>query len=436
MIHEIAELETVFDAFSPSITEKKTKDNRLERMRLLLSFLGNPEKSFRTYHIAGSKGKGSTAAYLASLLTGAGRRCGLYTSPHLFTIRERFRLSQSFFDDELYIEVCNKLLDKVSSFTLPEEYGPAKPTVFEMYTAYGYMLFKEAGCTDAVIETGLGGRLDATNTIMPEAVLLTPIELEHTDVLGDTIEKIAREKSKIIVKDRPVFIARVESAAATVFRKEAESNNAPIHAFCDEIKNFRTRTEEDGEVAAFTIDGHEYSIKLTMATKAMAENAALAILASIRLGFFTEHGMHEAERIQLPGRFEKRHIGKHLLVIDTAHTKHSAEASANAFRCISKSEKKTLLLALAQGKNSKGILEALLPVFDTIIITRTSFFKKSDPEALYKSAKEMFPEKDIVLISSPDDAFDSALALSSDILITGSFYLASEIKMLRDCYES
>ena len=114
VIRSIAELETVFDSFSPSLTERKTRDNRLERMKRLLAFLGNPEESFRTYHVAGSKGKGSTSAYLASLLTGYGRHCGLYTSPHLFTVRERFTLSGEFFADEMYINVCNKLLEKVS----------------------------------------------------------------------------------------------------------------------------------------------------------------------------------------------------------------------------------------------------------------------------------------------------------------------------------
>ena len=436
VIRSIAELETVFDSFSPSLTERKTRDNRLERMKRLLAFLGNPEESFRTYHVAGSKGKGSTSAYLASLLTGYGRHCGLYTSPHLFTVRERFTLSGEFFADEMYINVCNKLLEKVSSFTLPDELGPERPTIFEMYTAYGYMLFKEAGCTDAVIETGMGGRLDATNTIRPVAVFLTPVELEHTDVLGDTIEKIATEKSKIIVPDVPVFVSRQREEAKTVFQKEASSTEAPIHFFDDEITDFRTKTDSDGEHTSFAIGGKSFSMALSMSTEAMAENAALAVLASITMGFYSDNGLKIAEKTQLPGRFEKRIIDGHLVVIDTAHTERSAKETAKAFHIISQAGRKTLILALAQGKNVQGVLSSLGPVFDRIIITRTGAFKKSNPEELFGYAKKLFPEKDVSLATSPDEALDSALALSSDILITGSFYLASEMRRLRKCYES
>ena len=160
VIDRIEELETAFSSFEPSTADGRTRERRLERMERLLSFLGNPERAYRTYHVAGSKGKGSTAAYLAALITGTGRKCGLYTSPHLFTVRERFTISGAFFPDRFYIDVCNEMLEAVSSFTLPPELGPEKPTVFEMYTAFGYMLFKESGCTDAVIETGLGGCSD------------------------------------------------------------------------------------------------------------------------------------------------------------------------------------------------------------------------------------------------------------------------------------
>ena len=191
VIKQIAELETVFDTFAPESGDRRAREHRVERMKLFLSFLGNPEKAFRTYHIAGSKGKGSTASYLSAIITGYGRKCGLYTSPHLFSVRERFTLSGAFFSDSLYINTCNKLLEKTGSFIFPSSLGPEKPTTFEMYTAFAYILFKEAGCTDAVIETGLGGRLDATNTIESEAVFITEIELEHQDVLGKTIREIA-----------------------------------------------------------------------------------------------------------------------------------------------------------------------------------------------------------------------------------------------------
>ena len=293
MIGKIEELETAFDNFAPSLPDPRIKELRLERMERLLAHLGNPERSYRTYHTAGSKGKGSTSAYLASLLSGAGRITGLYTSPHLFTIRERFTLSGEMFPDKLYIDVCNMLLDKMKTFSLPSSLGSEKPTVFEMYTAYGYLLFREYGCTDAVIETGIGGRLDATNTIEPEAVFLTPVELEHTDILGKTISSIATEKSKIITSS-PVFISRQRKEAEDVFLKEAEKRHAAVHLFRNEIMDFSSSTEKDGEHVSFTIDGQKLTLTLQMATEAMAENAALAILGAERLGFLTDEGLRRA----------------------------------------------------------------------------------------------------------------------------------------------
>ena len=430
MIGKIEELETAFDNFAPSLPDPRIKELRLERMERLLAHLGNPERSYRTYHTAGSKGKGSTSAYLASLLSGAGRITGLYTSPHLFTIRERFTLSGEMFPDKLYIDVCNMLLDKMKTFSLPSSLGSEKPTVFEMYTAYGYLLFREYGCTDAVIETGIGGRLDATNTIEPEAVFLTPVELEHTDILGKTISSIATEKSKIITSS-PVFISRQRKEAEDVFLKEAEKRHAAVHLFRNEIMDFSSSTEKDGEHVSFTIDGRKFTLTLQMATEAMAENAALAILGAERLGFLTDEGLRRVMSTQLPGRFERRNINGSLVVLDTAHTPASVKATRDAFFSIATGHP-VLIFGAVDGKDIEHMIDELLEPFEKVIISKPGSYKKSSPEKIFSMARERFPKKDISYIESPSEAFDSALKLSSDILITGSFYLGAEIARLRD----
>ena len=172
-----------------------TRTYRLDRMHDLLAHLGNPERAFKKIHLAGSKGKGSTASYLASALTSMGYKTGLYLSPHLVDYRERFTLSGTFFDDSLLVSTGQELADSIEGFTFRDEWGETNPTTFELFTAYAYLLFKNSGCSWAIIETGLGGRLDATNTIIPEASVLCPIELEHTKILGSTIREIATEKS-------------------------------------------------------------------------------------------------------------------------------------------------------------------------------------------------------------------------------------------------
>ena len=437
MIGKIEELETAFDNFAPSLPDPRIKELRLERMERLLAHLGNPERSYRTYHTAGSKGKGSTSAYLASLLSGASRITGLYTSPHLFTIRERFMLPSGFFSDELYTETASKLLDLVSSFTLPEDLGSEKPTTFEMYTAYGYMLFREAGCTDAVIETGLGGRLDATNTITPEAVILTPIELEHTQVLGDTIAKIALEKAKIIRPGVPVFVSRQRKEAMDVFRKEAMENNATFFTFDDCIKSFSSETTKTGEKVSFSLNDRDYSLMLSMTTEAMAENAALAVLIAEKLGILTDDGIRHLEEAVLPGRFEKLIIDGHTVIADGAHTVSSVRAAKDAFLAITDDPSSSaLIFASIEGKDIEHMAKELFPPFKRIAVSRPGTFKKSDINGIYQIAKALFPEKDIELIPNPDKALEWALDNGKDILVTGSFYLPPEMEKLRRAHES
>ncbi len=437
MVRSIDQLETLFDSFSPSLPETRVRENRLERMVRLLDRLGHPEESFRTYHTAGSKGKGTTSLYLASLIEGYGRKCGLYTSPHMYTVRERFMLPSGFFPSDLYIDTANDLMERIEGFTLPDSLGAPAPTTFEMYTAFGYMLFKAAGCTDAVIETGLGGRLDATNTLSPEAVLLTPIELEHTAVLGDTIEKIAGEKAKIIKPGIPVFVSRQRPEAMEVFRKEAEVQSAPLFSFDDFISDFSSSTDRSGEDVSFVLDGKPFRLRLSMTTEAMAENAALAILTASRLSLLSEKGLENLETASLPGRFEKTDIEGHLVVVDGAHTVNSVSSVRDAFLSVTDDpESSVLIFGAIEGKDIEHMLSVLLPPFSEVIITKPGSYRKSDTGKIFEMARSFFPEKSVRLVENPDEALGIALDSGHDILITGSFYLPSEMKMLRRMHES
>jgi hypothetical protein len=164
---------------------------RLDRMHKLLEYIGNPQSSFASIHIAGSKGKGSTAIFIASGLEAAGYKTGMYLSPHVSNYRERFTRCGSYFSEEEYVSAANLLFSRLDGFTFSDQWGTTEPTTFELFTAFSFTLFEYTKCEWAVIETGLGGRLDATNTLKPKAVVLTPIELEHTAILGNTITLIA-----------------------------------------------------------------------------------------------------------------------------------------------------------------------------------------------------------------------------------------------------
>ena len=182
-------------------------------------------------------------------------------------------------------------------------------------------------------------------------------------------------------------------------------------------------------------DNRQPVVPLEMATEAMAENAALAILGAERLSFLTEKGLENLERTQLPGRFERRMYGSRLVVIDTAHTEASAASARKAFMEIA-SPCPTLIFGLVRGKDALGIARTLLPPFSHVIISRPGTYRKSNPEELWEMARSLFPDKDIRLIEDPDEALGSALSIGSDILITGSFYLAGAMKELRKDNES
>lgn len=428
---EITEYLDDFSYRDKSLAPGALRGERLDRMHILLSHLGNPERSFRSYHLAGSKGKGSTAAFLASCLEAAGERCGLYLSPHLIDYRERFTLAGRFFSDELYIKAADKLYELMDGFYLPDGLGSPIPSTFEMYTAYAYMLFKEAGCTVACIETGLGGRLDATNTLSSEASILTPIELEHTQILGDTIAKIAGEKAKIIKEGRPCFVSYQKDEAREVFEKEAREKHSDITFLSDEVVG---STYEELEKASRTTvcfrDGSSYTLNLQMRGKVQADNAILALLITKKLGFFTDGTVAALNSTKLPGRFEAVDYKGHRLIFDVAHTKNSIANTVHTFNSIYRGKDNVLIFACVDGKDTQSMLTLLLPSFDKVIISRPGVFKISYPEKTYALAKSLAPDRKMYLIEDSAAALAKALELNSNgaILITGSFYLAGAIE--------
>lgn len=404
---------------------------RLERMRRLLSFLGNPEGSFRCVHVAGSKGKGSTARFISAAIAAGGTRTGLYLSPHLSDTRERFTLDGAFPPDDLYLDVAGELMDDVARYT--EKYGTGeRPTTFELYTCLAYRLFGAMGCEWAVIETGLGGRLDATNTIMPEASVITPIEFEHTSVLGGTIEEIAAEKSKIIKKGRPVAIGLLRPEAKDVMLREALAQGSEAWLLEREISSISTRTTAEGEVCSIRFrDGWERTLGLSMLGEVQASNAALAVMATRKLGLFTP-GKSEAaiEKATLPGRFERRSFRGVEVILDVSHTKESVRHAVSSFKALHPDmQNACCLFGAIEGKDVDGMLRAILAEFPSLVIAKPSEHRKSDSSMVYERARELGGGGKTI-IHEPDaaKALERAAAPGGPVLVTGSFYLACLIE--------
>jgi dihydrofolate synthase/folylpolyglutamate synthase len=306
------------------------------------------------------------------------------------------------------------------------------PTVFELLTLCAFICFKDAGCSHAVFEVGLGGRLDATNVIEPAACVITPIDLDHTDILGTTIEEIAREKSGIIKEHVPVFAGFQTIAARRILESQAKEKSAPIAFIEDELDKIETEISLTGTRTRISITGRPISdYTLSMIGEFQAENAGLALLTlsrtfpevreeSIGKGFGSAF---------LPGRMELVRRSP-VVLLDGAHTRLATEKLIRSFTRIFP-EKAILIFGAVRGKNYIEMGKILAPHFSTIIISTPLSIRESDPDAIYHFFltlnKETFIEK------KPGQAYARALELSGNnipILVTGSFYMVSAIKKI------
>ena len=220
----------------------------LDTMEFLCRKLGNPQDTFPSVHVAGSKGKGSTSVMIASILEAAGYKSGLYTSPHILSLAERVATAKGPLPEQIYQAATTRLMEAVSSIPARDLPGQRPITWFELVTTFAFLCFREAQVDWAVFETGLGGRLDATNVIRPKISVITPIELEHTEYLGDTIEKIAEEKAGIIKVDVPVIIGPQKAAARAVLEKKARCLQCPVLEVADAVSVSGKLTGDSMEV--------------------------------------------------------------------------------------------------------------------------------------------------------------------------------------------
>lgn len=402
-----------------------TRTYRLDRMQAIMKTLGNPQNCYKTIHVAGSKGKGSTASYIASGLRAAGFKTGLYMSPHVSDYRERFTINGAFIPDSVLISVADKMVTALEDFHFCDEMGENQPTTFELYTAYAFLLFKEENCDWAVVETGLGGRLDATNILVPQASVLTPIELEHTDILGPTIEKIAIEKSKIIKPGVPSFSALQVPDALNVFKTEAFDVKSDFNYLGDYI------TDLSENHVGFK-DGYSWECSLSMAGLVQTQNCALALLVLRTLGLYVPSATEKAlTDNRIPGRMELV-PWKRPLYLDGAHTKNSMGHLLETFRKMYPGKSGICIFGAVTGKNHVDMAHQVLEAFDTVVVSRPGTYKVSNPKALYDLLLSIkSPSQTVVLYEDAKDALSYCLEHTKEsepVLCAGSFYLAGSIK--------
>ncbi len=407
-----------------------SKAFRLDRTEALVRRCGNPERAFPTVHVAGSKGKGSTTTMIASIMDAAGIRTGLYVSPHVVDYRERVGLAGGPFPEDIYAQAGQEL--KAAVEAAAADGTIEEPTFFELMTTLFFLCCRRAGCGAAAVETGMGGRLDSTNVVVPRISVLTPIELEHTEYLGSTIELIAAEKAGIIKPGVPAAAAPQKDEALQVFRRACAARGSPLRYLPEEVSATGIRVDRNGTLARLefadrTLFPEPIELRLRLVGDIQVQNAALAALA-VRLSFPdipASAVVSGLERTTLPARFELVSADPPA-VVDGAHTAASVRIAADTFAELY-GEGGVLLFACAADKDAGAMARILAPRFSRILVTKPGDFKKSDPEAAFGAFQALGAP--VELLPETSSAVRKAFSLASDLkvplLVTGSFYLAA-----------
>ena len=429
--------------------EKMPKKNIfwLETMKYLCERFNNPQNSYKTYHIAGSKGKGSVSSYIANILSSAGYKTGLYTSPHILNFSERIGSNAGPFSEEVYEKTVKEIVHLVDSIipeNLPNE---REATWFELVTLFAFLTFKNADCSHCVFETGMGGRLDATNVISPEVTIITPIELEHTEFLGDTLEKIAKEKAGIIKQNIPVVSFNQKPEVKSILEEVAKEKNCKIYFLNDFLTSYIYKIENENSVVELNFNklfSRPIKTTLNFLGEFQVLNCAVATFACKLVNpEITEEQIELGlSKAFLPGRFEiinkdeNKKIPK--LILDGAHTKDSLKFTFDTFKSLYNSQA-NLLFACASDKNMDEMSKLFFEYkVKSLILTKPGFEKGSNLPYLAECTKKLNEENnnpiDLQIIENPKDAilksFELAYQNDEPVLICGSFYLLAEVKSL------
>lgn len=374
----------------------------LDRMRRLLAALGNPESGLQCLHVAGTNGKGSVSAFAESLLLSSGHRVGLYTSPHLVEFAERIRIDGVNASSEEIDFGINRLREVTTGW------GEADlPTYFELVTALAFDLFARAGCEIVVLETGLGGRLDATNLAPKLACAITPIGLDHTEWLGETLGEIAREKAGIFRQGIPAVIAPQEAEAAAAIADVAAAIGAPLQWITDPLPR---------------------TTPLGLAGTHQRQNAALALalISAAGITLSKESIAVGLASVSWPGRFQRLLGGS--LILDGAHNTHAVRQLVATWREEFGGQRCRLIFGALADKDPMALLAELAPLAEEILLVPVASARGGDPAVLAKlsASLEVPPRVFGTLGAALADIGAGDDLRGAPVLLTGSLFLVGE----------
>lgn len=421
-----------------------TSDFKLERMRVLLSLIGNPHERIPAVHVAGTKGKGSTCSMIASVLAAAGYRAGLYISPHISSFEERMTVNGVRPSPDEFVELVNRLLPTIAHMDgLP---GQMQPTYFELATAIAWLYFEDQRVDFAVLEVGLGGRLDSTNLCRPLVSVITNVSRDHTHILGSTVRQIAWEKAGIIKSGVPVVSGVSHPDAIEIVEQMCRERGAPLSLLGREIHATNRRHVDEPsagdispdsliDVSTLRMEWRDIAIGLRGAHQ--VGNAALAVAAVEEL---QARGVSISEaalrrgllQVRWPARVEVV-ARRPTVILDAAHNWESAKALVATLREDFAPRRKLLIFAATRDKDVSGLLRLLLPEFDTILFTRYLDNPRGVPVDELQSFVASVSNRQVHLTEDPVTAWRLAQRWASAddlIAITGSFFLVAELRDL------
>ncbi|WP_026896204.1 bifunctional folylpolyglutamate synthase/dihydrofolate synthase [Clostridiisalibacter paucivorans] len=404
----------------------------LENIKMLLDKLGNPQKDLKFIHVAGTNGKGSTAAFISNMLIQEGYKVGKFTSPYLERFNERIAIGEKDIDSNSLAYITDRVKEKVEEM-LDEGYN--HPTEFEIVTAIGFEYFIQEKVDFVVLEVGLGGRYDSTNIIKnPLAVVITPISMDHMDILGNTLEKIAYEKAGIIKQNSLVISSMQEKPAKETIQAVANEENGELIFLSKEDIKIKSANEQ-GSIFDIKFGDYEFSdLKIKLLGKHQVYNSALAVLVLNELknrGILdiSEDSMKRGlESAIWKGRLEK--LGdRPKFIIDGAHNEKGAKALIDTIKNIFEYKKLILGIGMLRDKDVDSVVSGLASMADQIVITEPLSPRKLKSEALADIIRNY--NSNIIIEKVPKDAVNKSLEIANEgdlIIFSGSLYLIGEIR--------
>ena len=400
----------------------------LENMSEFLARIGDPHKDFRSVHVTGTNGKGSACAFIASILSEEGMKTGLYTSPHLVDFRERIVVDGEPISEKDVVRLCEGLRTAMES--MAKESEEKQLTFFEFTTGLAFKYFSEVGIDIAVVEVGMGGRLDATNLITPEIAAITRIGLEHTAYLGRTVKEIAREKAGIIKEGVPTVSCERDPEALSVIERTCAAKSSPLRLLSRDFSADGIDTGLDGTSFEYHGARRMQGLWIPLIGGHQAENAALAIAVCEELEgrgvFVSDDSVKRGlAKVAWPGRLDVWSRNP-LIILDGSHNPDGVTTSTKILESL-KLTPITYVVACMNDKDARGIIKALESTAAGMIVTQVDTARSMSAQELGAVAVESY-KGNLRIVTDPTNAVQEALENGDGaVCVIGSFYLVGEV---------